>query len=253
LKRRQRIDLFGNTKQQLPFEIPKDSGYAANWDETLRGYRISVPNGEILYADKFFDSRISNRTVEYFQENAYCDWRSDAWKALARADLALIDFKNIKWKQDFIKLYGKVIPLPRLTSWYGDDGRTYTYSGITSTPNEWNKGLLYLKREIEKWASAEFNSVLLNWYRDGEDSQSWHSDDEKELGNNPVIASANFGETRDFVIRRKDDKTKKIAFSLTHGTLLIMQGELQHYWEHSVPKRKNVNGSRFNLTFRSIR
>jgi alkylated DNA repair dioxygenase AlkB len=247
------VDLFDNTERQLPFEIPKDSEYAANWDESLRGYRISVPNGEIFYAEKFFDSKISNRTVEYFQENFSCDWQSDAWKALVRGDLSLIGFKNIKWKQDSIKLYGKVIPLPRLTSWYGDTGRSYTYSGITSAPNEWNKGLLYLKREIENCAGVEFNSVLLNWYRDGEDYLNWHSDDEKELGDNPVIASANFGETRDFVVRRKDDKTKKIALPLGHGTLLLMQGELQHYWEHSVPKRMKVNGSRFNLTFRSIR
>jgi alkylated DNA repair dioxygenase AlkB len=82
---------------------------------------------------------------------------------------------------------------------------------------------------------------------------NWHSDDEKQLGRNPVIASVNFGETRDFVVRRKDDKTKKIVFPLAHGTLLLMQGELQHHWEHSVPKRKRVKGSRFNLTFRLIR
>jgi len=247
------VDLFGRTEQQLPFGIPQDSGYETNWNDTLQGYRISVPNGEMLYVETFFDARISNRTVGYFQENANCDWRSDTWNDLVRGDLSPIDFKNIKWKQDSIKLYGNVIRLPRLTSWYGDRGKCYTYSGITSVPNEWNTGLLYLKGEIEKWAGVNFNSVLLNWYRNGDDHMGWHSDDERELGENPVIASANFGETRDFVVRRKDDKTKKIVFPLAHGTLLIMQGELQHYWEHSVPKRKRANGSRFNLTFRSIR
>jgi alkylated DNA repair dioxygenase AlkB len=97
-----------------------------------------------------------------------------------------------------------------------------------------------------------FNSVLLNWYRDGEDHLSWHSDDEKELGKNPIIASANFGESRDFVVRLKSDHSQKITFPLKHGTLLIMKGELQHYWEHAVPKRKNVQRSRFNMTFRRI-
>ena len=149
-------------------------------------------------------------------------------------------------------MFGKDIPLPRLTSWYGDEGREYTYSGISSKPNAWNRGLLHVKNQIEQSFDAHFNSVLLNWYRDGEDYLNWHSDDEKELGINPTIASANFGQTRDFVIRRKDDKTQKMVIPLKHGTLLIMAGELQHYWEHSVPKRKKVKESRFNLTFRQI-
>src|SRR5690606_15717201 len=135
-------------------------------------------------------------------------------------------------------------PLPRLTAWYGDSGKSYTYSGIKSEPNEWNKGLLYLKQQIERVAGVEFNSVLLNWYRDGEDYLSWHADDEKELGLNPVIASVNFGETRDFFLRRNVDKSQKITIPLRHGTLLVMSGELQHHWQHSVPKRKRVDGSR---------
>jgi alkylated DNA repair dioxygenase AlkB len=94
---------------------------------------------------------------------------------------------------------------------------------------------------------------LLNWYRDGEDYLNWHSDDERALGENPTIASANFGETRDFVLRRKDDKAQKLVIPLKHGTLLVMSGSLQHFWEHAVPKRKKVSGSRFNLTFRNVR
>lgn len=81
---------------------------------------------------------------------------------------------------------------------------------------------------------------------------SWHADDEPELGNNPVIASVNFGVTRDFVLRRSDDHTQKIVIPLAHGSLLVMAGQLQHYWQHSVPKRKTVQGSRFNLTFRTV-
>lgn len=236
----------------LPFKMPSGSEYSIQWIEDLQGYRILVPNGELIYVEQFFDKKISDRSVEYFQENGTIDWRRAGWKDLTPEELSSIRFTNINWKQDSIKLYGKAIPLPRLTTWYGDSGKSYTYSGITSKPNEWNKGLLYLKQKVEHCAEVEFNSVLLNWYRDGEDYLNWHADDERGLGVNPVIASANFGETRDFLVRRNDDKTKKLVLPLKHGTLLIMRGELQHFWQHSIPKRKKVGGSRFNLTFRRI-
>lgn len=236
----------------LPFDMPEGDGYSAELLEHHNGYRVIVPNGEILYFEHFFDKKLSDRAVEYFLENDTVDWQKTRWKDLAYEDFSAIHFKNINWKQDVIKLYGKTIPLPRLTAWYGDSGKSYTYSGIKSLPNEWNKGLLYLKEKIESCVGINFNSVLLNWYRDGEDYLNWHADDEKELGENPVIASANFGETRDFLIRRNDDPSKKLTLPLKHGTLLLMSGELQHYWQHSVPKRKKVRGSRFNLTFRRI-
>ncbi|MCC4264709.1 alpha-ketoglutarate-dependent dioxygenase AlkB [Oceanimonas baumannii] len=245
------MDLFDNSNEPpLPFRFPDQIGYKLNWSEKLHGYHIAIPNGQLFYSERFFSKKISDRCLEYFQENSNFDWHRAKWKDIS--DVESIDFRNIRWKQDSINLYGKKLPLPRLTSWYGDQGRDYTYSGITSKPNDWNDGLLYLKREIERCFGLQFNSVLLNWYRDGEDYLNWHSDDEKELGKNPVIASANFGETRDFAVRRKDDKDQKLVIPLKHGTLLVMSGELQHFWEHSVPKRKKVSGSRFNLTFRNI-
>jgi alkylated DNA repair dioxygenase AlkB len=234
----------------LPFILPDRNGYKAEWSEELNGFKILVPNGNLFYSENFFSKKISDRCFEYFQENNDFDWQIVNWKNIV--DVERINFRNIRWKQDQINIYGKSVPLPRLTSWYGDEGREYTYSGINSKPNHWNEGLMYLKCEIEKFCSVQFNSVLLNWYRDGEDYLNWHSDDEKELGKNPTIASVNFGETRDFVIRRKDDKTQKLVIPLKHGTLLVMSGELQHFWEHTVPKRKKVSGSRFNLTFRKI-
>lgn len=237
---------------QLPFELPQEPGYATVRDEAVRGFLVTLPQGEILYADNFFSPQTARRSVEYFQENRQCDWRSPDFPAQVRSDLAALQFENINWQQDSMRIYGKVLPLPRLTAWYGDRGRSYTYSGIRSEPNPWNKGLLYLKRQVEGVAGARFNSVLLNWYRDGEDCVGWHADDEQRLGRNPVIASVSFGETRDFVVRRKDDKSRKIVFPLGQGSLLIMRGELQHYWEHAVPRRLGVRGSRFNLTFRSI-
>jgi alkylated DNA repair dioxygenase AlkB len=246
------VDLFKTAEADLPFELPNRSDCSVQWIEELQGYRIVVPNGEITYVERFFDKKISDRSVEYFLENDSTDWRNAKWKELSAEEFSRIRFSNINWKQDHIKLYGKDIALPRLTAWYGDSGKTYTYSGITSKPNAWNKGLLYLKQQVELCAGVAFNSVLLNWYRDGQDSLNWHADDEKELGRKPVIASANFGETRDFLVRRNDDPSTKLVLPLKHGTLLIMRGELQHFWQHSIPKRKNVSGSRFNLTFRRI-
>jgi alkylated DNA repair dioxygenase AlkB len=245
------MDLFDDSVEpHLPFHLPEGNEYKSDWSEELRGYHIAVPNGRIFYSEHFFTKELSDRLVEYFQENANFDWRSTKWKDVE--DISRINFRNIKWKQDSINLYGKKVLLPRLTSWYGDQGSDYTYSGITSKPNHWNDGLLYVKREIERRFGGEFNSVLLNWYRNGEDYLNWHSDDEKELGKNPTIASANFGEARDFAVRRKDDKEQKLVIPLKHGTLLVMSGELQHFWEHAVPKRIKVSASRFNLTFRYI-
>lgn len=245
-------DLFQPHKIETPFEITPNIDHDVSWNDHCGGFEVRVPNGELFYAEHFFDKKVSDRTVEYLQENANFDWRSAKWRELGPNDIEGVEFKNIRWKQDWINFFGKRNPLPRLTSWYGDSGRSYTYSGIKSEPNPWNKGLIYLKQAIEKCAGLEFNSVLLNWYRDGDDSLSWHSDDEKELGINPVIASANFGATREFLIRRKGDNSQKIVVPLKHGTLLLMRGEMQHFWEHSIPKRKNVRESRFNMTFRRI-
>lgn len=245
-------NLFVSLENSLPFNLPQTPEYSAMWNEKLKGYDIYIPNGQIFFAENFFSKKISDRSVEYFQENNNCDWRKKNWRDITREDFGQIDFINIKWKHDIIKMYGKIVPLPRLTSWYGDSGKSYTYSGIESHPNEWNKGLLYIKEKVEEVSGIKFNSVLLNWYRDGEDYLNWHADDEKELGENPTIASVNFGEKRDFLIRKNDDHSKKISIPLSHGTLLIMRGKLQNFWQHSVPKRKAVKGSRFNLTFRQI-
>jgi len=243
------MDLFDDNN--LPFDFPEESGYSIQWNEKLKGYDIKVPDGELFYSEHFFNQEISDRSVEYFLESNLNDWKTTDWRNMSAEEFSSIDFKNIKWKHDSINLYGKNIPLPRYTSWYGDKGKSYTYSGINSNPNAWNKGLLYIKKQIEEVAQVTFNSMLLNWYRDGEDYINWHADDEKELGINPVIGSVNFGATRDFIIRR-NDKSKKISIPLKHGTLLIMRGELQHHWQHSVPKRKKVKNIRFNLTFRQI-
>lgn len=142
--------------------------------------------------------------------------------------------------------------LSRLTAWYGDNDKPYSFSGITLKPKSWNNELISIKEKIEPISKVKFNSVLLNLYRSGNDSISWHTDAEKELGVNPIIASVNFGATRKFQLRNNNTK-EKIEIELTNGSLLIMQGELQHYWQHQVPKTNKVVGERINLTFRVIK
>mgnify|MGYP001247585789 CR=1 FL=1 len=166
-------------------------------------------------------------------------------------------FKNlsdkITWRQDKIKIIGKEINLPRLTAWYGEKGFNYTYSGIKMNPLPWNDDLLKIKDLIENIAKVSFNSVLLNLYRTGNDSVSWHSDDEKEIDKNSPIASVSFGAIRDFQLKHKQDKTlKRIDIPLAHGSLLLMQPPTQEYWLHQLPKRKKVTDPRINLTFRVI-
>jgi len=158
---------------------------------------------------------------------------------------------TIAWQQQEMQMYGKMVKFPRLTSWYGDNDKPYSFSGITLRPHTWTPELLEIKKKIEPLSGATFNSVLLNLYRDGNDSISWHTDAEKELGRNPVIASVNFGAERTFQLRHTQTN-ERIDIALNHGSLLIMMGELQHFWQHQVPKTKTVKTPRINLTFRTI-
>ena len=249
-----KMDLFNTkTTPQLPINLPTKEGYSYRYDAVAKVFRITVPNGEIIYAADFFDKKISDRSMDYFFENKNgLDWKTTDWRAFEKEKLASVEFVNIHWQHDQIKMFGKTIFLPRYSAWHGASNKVYTYSGLTLYSKAWNKGLLYLKQQIDSLAAVNFNSVLLNWYRDGLDHMSWHADDEKELGKNPVIGSVNFGATRRFLIRRIADKTEKIEFPLKHGTLLVMKGALQHYWQHAVPKERKVKADRVNLTFREI-
>lgn len=208
------VDIFGNIVEGK--SAPK----------TKTGL-TTIENGEYLFYPNFFTT--------------------------SESDIFLQKLKyEIEWKQESMNMYGKKINFPRLTAWYGDIDKPYSFSGITLSPKEWNEELVSIKNKIEPIANVDFNSVLLNRYRDGNDSISWHTDAEKELGINPVIASVNFGATRKFQLRHIKTK-QKLEIELSHGSLLIMQGELQHFWQHQVPKTSQKVGERINLTFRVIK
>ena len=195
------------------------------------------PNNSILIENK-------NLKIKYYENyfNSECSHR-------LMSKLAT----DILWKRETTTVWGKKIIMKRNVAWYGDEGKSYTYSGLTVYPNKWNEILLEIKARIEDVSSTKFNSVLLNDYSSGEVGMGWHSDDEKELGHNPVIASVSFGAERDFFLKHKTDKhLDKITIPLKSGSLLIMLGSTQHYWHHSIPKRMKVKKRRINLTFRKI-
>ncbi|MBW7466112.1 alpha-ketoglutarate-dependent dioxygenase AlkB [Pontibacter aydingkolensis] len=159
--------------------------------------------------------------------------------------------KEINWQQESIKMFGKQLPMPRLTAWYGD--KSYTYSGLHNKPQPWLPVLQKLKQKIEQASGHKYNSVLLNLYRTGQDSMGWHADDEAELGQEPAIASLNFGGERKFSFKHKTRKDlKPQSINLTHGSLLLMQGPTQHHWLHHVPKTTRTVEPRINLTFRKV-
>jgi alkylated DNA repair dioxygenase AlkB len=163
----------------------------------------------------------------------------------------LID--EIPWRAEEIVVWGRTYPQPRLIAWYGDVGMNYTYSGIQLTPLPWTQMLLDIKSRVEAAAGTDFNSVLVNYYRDHRDSMGLHSDDEPELGERPILASLSLGEERTFILKHKRDKAlKPVRLKLASGSLLLMKGDTQRYWKHGIDKEPDPCGPRVNLTFRRI-
>ena len=158
--------------------------------------------------------------------------------------------KSCAWQAETISLFGRSVQVPRLVAWQGD--RPYTYSGVTHQPEQWSPAVLRLKQVAEALAGTAFNAVLLNYYRNGRDSMGWHSDDERELGPAPVIASLSLGAERVFQVRRRDDHRVRLNLVLPHGSCLLMGGEMQKHWQHALPKTAKPVGARVNLTFRQV-
>lgn len=188
---------------------------------------FDVPDASIIYYPNFFSTEEATILFDTLQ-------------------------KEIPWQQDDIKVYGKVYPQPRLTALFGNEGKSYSYSNITMHPHKWSPLLVSIKEKIEKVTEAIYSTVLLNYYRDGKDSNGWHADNEKELGTNPIIASLSFGAERMFQLKHNTISNQKINISLAHGSLLVMKGTTQHFWKHQIPKTTKPIGSRINLTFRII-
>jgi alkylated DNA repair dioxygenase AlkB len=188
---------------------------------------LKLPNAELIYIPDFYQFEDANN---YFR---------------------LLKNTTI-WEQDDITVFGKTYKQPRLTALFGTNAQTYNYSNITMHPKPFTDTLLDIKTKIETKSEAAFNTVLLNLYRDGQDSNGWHADNEKELGNNPIIASVSFGAERPFHFKHRTLKSERHKLNLAHGSLLIMKGEMQHYWLHQIAKTKKVIGERLNLTFRKL-
>jgi alkylated DNA repair dioxygenase AlkB len=160
--------------------------------------------------------------------------------------------QNIQWEKDEVIIFGKHITTKRKVAWYGDSGYLYTYSNTTKRALAWMKELSELKQIVEELAGTKFNSCLLNLYHNGNEGMGWHSDDEKPLGKNNIIASLSFGAERKFSFKHKQTK-QTVSLVLEHGSLLIMKDATQSNWLHSLPKSKNIIQPRINLTFRTIR
>lgn len=189
--------------------------------------QLDLPGADVTYYPDFFSSK---EAATYF-------------KTL---------LEETPWQKEDIKVFGKVHPQPRLTALYGSNNKPYSYSNISMHPQLFTFALREIKKRIEAALLHNFTTCLLNLYRDGKDSNGWHSDDEKELGINPVIASVSFGATRIFKFREKANTKNVHKIALAPGSLLLMKGRTQHLWQHQVPKTTKPTGQRINLTFRIL-
>ncbi len=161
-------------------------------------------------------------------------------------------YRDVDWQEDDITIFGKTYKQPRLTALYGENSKPYSYSSITMYPKPFTSDIIAIKERVENLSKDYFNTVLLNLYRYGSDSNGWHADNEKELGKHPVIASVTFGEERPFHFKHRRIKEERHKLMLQHGSLLIMKGAMQEHWLHQIAKTKKKIGERINLTFRTI-
>lgn len=188
---------------------------------------FNLPNAELIYVPNFFTKEEADNYFEIINSET-------------------------NWQHDDITVFGKTYKQPRLTALFGESNQTYSYSNITMYPNPFTSTLNDIKQKIEVFSDHHFNTLLINLYRNGNDSNGWHADNENELGENPVIASVSFGEERPFHFKHRTIKTERHKLLLQHGSLLVMKGEMQHYWLHQIAKTKRQIQPRINLTFRSL-
>lgn len=195
--------------------------------EKTTSYALDMPQADVWYFPHAFNA---SESTHYFE----------------------LLYKEIAWKADQVRIFGKWIDQPRLTALYAANSNPYTYSGLTLDPTPFTPLLHEILIRVKELTGTNFSSCLLNLYRDGNDSNGWHADDEKELGTDPVIASVSFGQDRMFHFRHKKDKSLKQKLVLENGSILLMKGSTQHHWQHQLPKSKRHMTPRINLTFRNI-
>ena len=183
---------------------------------------------------------------------AHLDYRP-AWLAGAEADARFDALRSsLPWSVHRIRMFGRMVDSPRLSAWVGDADAVYRYSGTDFTPHPWTAALSDLRLRLQDELDTPFNSVLANLYRDGRDAMGWHSDDEPELGPQPVIASVSLGAARRFLLKHRQDPALRSALALPHGSLLVMAGDTQRHYRHALPRTARAVGPRINLTFRWI-
>ncbi len=188
--------------------------------------KISLPDADIEYIENFYSINEATALFDIFQQ-------------------------HLLWRQDDIRMFGKIVKIPRLQAWYGDNNLRYRYSNMTLTAQPWATSLLAIKSRISDYCHHDFNAVLANLYRSENDSVGWHSDNEPELGKTPTIASLSFGAEREFQLKHISTNAKKNIL-LAPGSLLIMKGNMQSSWQHCLPKKTRKIAPRINLTFRKI-
>lgn len=180
-------------------------------------------------------------------------WFAPDWLQAGQADALFAElWDSIEWETHRIRLFGREVDSPRLSSWIGDEGASYTYSGTRFQPRPWPHALADIRRRLARELDCEFNSVLVNRYRNGRDYMGWHSDNESALGPQPIIASLSLGATRRFVLKERQEPRRRLALELPPGSLLVMRGDTQQNYRHALPRTAKPVGERINLTFRRI-
>jgi alkylated DNA repair dioxygenase AlkB len=237
-------------KLEKPFKITDLEDYTLKFKPSTNEYRLKFKHGMLSYFPALINENLSLSLCNFLIENnSKLDFNSD-WRKIENFDS--IKFTNIEWGVDKLIMYGKSVLAPRFTAWHANTGISYRYAGKSHLPKPWNDTLSFLKSLVESTVNESFNSVLLNWYRDGSDYMGWHADNEKELGKNPIIASLNLGAERRFLLRNNELPNEKIEICLGNGSLLLMGGSIQHHWKHALPKSNRIQKNRINLTFRNV-
>jgi len=235
---------------QLPPEISTTLGFGPATEAELLN---DQPDLDLLYFKPFIPKEISNDLFLFLRKELFFYRVSYIIK---RGDIAT------------------QVNTPRFTTVFGVDNTSRFLDDGNLVDSKTNKPLppgyykckprpipnclKALRKVVEGTTSQDFNFCLVNYYASGDDSISFHSDDERFLGSNPAIASLSLGVTRDFIMKHKPDKegkpvdAKTLKLALASGDMVLMKGPTQAHWLHSIPKRKSGDAGkgRINITFR---